>query len=56
MKVNKVHILLSCVPVMRACAEIHDLVWLFSFLYSWSAYLHLFSYMENVNSYYVDMI
>jgi hypothetical protein len=59
MKVNEVHILLSCIskdPVMRACEERHDFMWLFSSLYNWSAYLHLFSNTENVDTEYFDMI
>jgi hypothetical protein len=59
MKVNEVHILLSCIsegPVMHACEDRHDLIWRFSFLYNWSAYLHLFSNMENINRDNTDMI
>jgi hypothetical protein len=44
-KVTKVYILLSCItkdPVMCVCEERHDLIWLFSYLYSWSESLHLF--------------
>jgi hypothetical protein len=49
--------LLSCIskdPVLCACEERHDLIWLFSFLHIWSACLHLFSNSKDVNGDYTD--